>query len=73
AQFSHLAQYSRGFWGTLEEEPDGSVIVTFFAPDINAAASNVLAYGPAVMVLEPREVCQMVQEWARLVMDLYQL
>jgi predicted DNA-binding transcriptional regulator YafY len=70
-QFTHLAKYGRGYWGTHEEQPDGSVIVTFNAPDVYAAASNALAYGPGVTVLEPLEVCQMVQEWAREVTNLY--
>ena len=70
-QFSHLAQYGRGYWETLEEQPDGSVIVTFNAPDVHAAASNVLAYGPAVTVLEPPEVRQTVKEWAQATVELY--
>jgi len=70
-QFAHLAQYGRGYWGTLEEQPDGSAVVSFDAPDIHAAASNVLAYGPAVTVLEPPEVRELVREWARAAADLY--
>ncbi|PKN94057.1 MAG: transcriptional regulator [Chloroflexi bacterium HGW-Chloroflexi-6] len=72
AQFAHLAQYARGYWETLEEQPDGSVVVTFNAPDVYAAASNTLAYGPAVTVLEPPEVRQMVQEWAQQTVSLYE-
>jgi predicted DNA-binding transcriptional regulator YafY len=70
-QFSHLAQYGRGYWEAFEEQPGGSVVVTFSAPDVYAAASNVLAYGPAVTVLEPPEVRQMVKEWAQTAADLY--
>lgn len=70
-QFAHLAQYARGYWELLEEEPDGSVVVTLSAPDIYAAASNAMAYGPAVTVLEPPEVCQMVKEWAHATAELY--
>jgi predicted DNA-binding transcriptional regulator YafY len=71
AQFAHLAKVGRGYWEVFEEQPDGSVVVTFSMPDVYAAASNALAYGPAVTVLEPREVRQMVQEWARATADLY--
>ncbi|MCG2785582.1 MAG: YafY family transcriptional regulator [Anaerolineae bacterium] len=71
AQFAHLAQYARGYWETLDEQPDGSVMVTFSAPDVYAAASNALAYGPAVIVLEPPEVCQMVKEWAQATSEFY--
>ena len=71
AQFAHLTKFGRGYWEVLEEQPDGSVVVTFSAPDVYAAASNALAYGPAVTVLEPPEVRQTVQDWARAVAELY--
>lgn len=70
-QFVHLAAMGREYWETLEEQPDGSVIVTFGAPDVNAAASNALAYGPAVLVLEPVEVRNTVREWARWTSEQY--
>jgi predicted DNA-binding transcriptional regulator YafY len=70
-QFAHLVQYGRGYWEALEEGADGSAVVTFSAPDVHAATSNALAYGPAVTVLEPPEVRQMVQEWARAAAELY--
>ena len=69
--FAQLAQYGRGYWETLEAQPDGSVDVTFSVPDVHAAASNALAYGPAVTVLEPPEVCRVVQEWAQETAKLY--
>jgi predicted DNA-binding transcriptional regulator YafY len=71
AAFAHLAQYARGYWESLEEQPDGSVVVTFSAPDVYAAASNALAYGPAVIVLEPGEVRQIVKEWAQTTSEFY--
>ena len=71
-EFVHLAQYGRGFWEKLEEQPDRSVIVTFNAPDVNAAVSNALAYGPAVTVLAPPEIRQMVKNWAHETMKLYE-
>ena len=71
-EFVHLAQYGRGFWERLEEQPDGSVLVTFNAPEVNAAVSNALAYGPAVTVLSPPEVRQMVKAWAQETAKLYE-
>jgi predicted DNA-binding transcriptional regulator YafY len=71
-QFAHLAKVGRGYWELFEEQPDGAITVTFNAPDIYAAASNALAYGPAVTVLEPLEVRKMVHEWARAAAELYE-
>jgi predicted DNA-binding transcriptional regulator YafY len=48
-----VAMDNRFFWDTLEEQPDGSVLVSFSAPDLDWAASTALAYGPIVEVLEP--------------------
>jgi len=70
-QLSHLAQYARGYWETLEELPDKSILVTFLAPDLYAAASNALSYGPGVVVLEPPEVRCMVHDWAQATADMY--
>jgi predicted DNA-binding transcriptional regulator YafY len=71
-EFAHLAQHGRGYWETLAEEPDGAALVTFSAPDVYAAASNALAYGPAVTVLSPSEVRQTVRKWAQTTAELYQ-
>ncbi|MFO7654079.1 MAG: YafY family protein [Candidatus Krumholzibacteriia bacterium] len=70
-EFAHLAQHGRGYWETLAEEPDGAILVTFSAPDVYVAASNALAYGPAVTVLAPPEVRQTVQAWAKATVTLY--
>lgn len=70
--FAHLAQYGRGYWESLEEGADGAVTVTFSAPDVYSAASNALAYGPAVTVLEPSEVAQAVRAWAKETAKLYE-
>jgi predicted DNA-binding transcriptional regulator YafY len=71
SQFAHLAKLGRGYWDVLEEQSDGSVVVTFKTPDVYAATSNALAYGPAVTVVEPPEVRQMVKEWAQAAANLY--
>ncbi len=70
-EYASLARMGRGYWEEMEAQADGSTIVTFFSPDVYAAASNALAYGPAVTVLDPPEVCRVVYEWADLVAGLY--
>jgi predicted DNA-binding transcriptional regulator YafY len=72
-QFAHLATMGRGYWEQLEAQPDGSVIVTFYAPDVYAAASTSIAYGPTVIILDPPEVRRMVKEWAQAAVNLYSL
>jgi len=71
-QFAEAARYSRGYWETFEEQPDGAVLVTLVAPDPNWAVSSVLAYGPVVTVLDPPEIRQMVSDWAQATMKLYE-
>jgi predicted DNA-binding transcriptional regulator YafY len=68
---AHLAHYGRGYWESFEEQPDGSIDVSFPAADMHTAVSNVLAYGPAVTVLHPPEVQQKVSEWAQAITTLY--
>ena len=48
------------------------MLVTFSTPDLEWAASTVLAYGPLVTVLEPVELRTKVQEWAQAILALYQ-
>jgi len=63
-------EYAMG-WDSTESQPDGSLIVTMKAPNVMWAASNALAYGPSVTVLEPEEVRRTVQEWAQATAALY--
>jgi len=51
---AHLGLSDYLAWDTLEEQPDGSVIVAFSVPDLEWAASAVLSYGSLVEALEPR-------------------
>jgi predicted DNA-binding transcriptional regulator YafY len=69
AEFKQLALDNRSWWETLEEQPDGSIVVTTLIPDVLWAASIALSFGPAVEVLEPDEVKQQVIEWAQAVID----
>jgi predicted DNA-binding transcriptional regulator YafY len=72
-QFAGMARNNGPFWESLTEQPGGFVAVTFQAPDLAWAASTALAYGPAVEVLDPPELRQMVAGWAEAVVGLYQI
>lgn len=66
-----FALANRGYWDAATEQPDGSVEVTFLAPDLTWAASTALAYGPLTTVLDPPELRQMVGEQALAIANLY--
>ena len=66
-----LARLNRLFWSELVEQADGSLLATFPAPDLNWAASTILAYGPAAEVLDPPELRQLVHAWAQAIITLY--
>ena len=59
-----LALDDRAFWDTLDEQADGSVIVTFVMPDLDMAARMALGYGPHAVVLEPDELRHLVRKQA---------
>ena len=60
-----VALDNRAYWDTLEKQPDGSVIVGFATPELEAAASVVLSYGYPAVVLEPADLRELVRERAR--------
>jgi predicted DNA-binding transcriptional regulator YafY len=62
-EFADLLAGNHSYWETMERQADGSVEVTFAAPTLEWAASNTLAYGPALEVLEPKALRLMVAEW----------
>ena len=68
---THFARLNRFAWSEFAEQSDGSLLVTFPAPDLNWAASTVLAYGPLVEVLDPPELRQLVRVWAQAIVNLY--
>jgi predicted DNA-binding transcriptional regulator YafY len=68
-ELKQLALSNRSLWETLEEQPDGSIVVTMTNPDALWASSIVLSFGPAVEILEPEEVKHTVVEWAQAVID----
>jgi predicted DNA-binding transcriptional regulator YafY len=61
----------RAFWNTADEHPDGSVIVAFAVPKLEAAVRIVLSYGPSATVLEPDELRALVSERARAIASQY--
>jgi len=63
ADSTWLFKGNHSYWESIEEQADGSLIVSFSAPALEWAASTVLAYGPAVEVLEPPELRRMVAAW----------
>lgn len=71
AETAHVALFNRAYWESVQEEPDGSVVVTYSAPEMNWAASTALAYGPIVEVLEPPELCRVLTEWAEAITSIY--
>ena len=54
----------RAMWDSLDEQDDGSVIVTLAVPNLEAAARMVLSYAPHAVVLEPDELRHRVRERA---------
>ena len=72
SQAAFIARSNRSSWEALEEQPDGSVVVTLLTPDLGWAASTALAYGPLVTVLEPSELRKKVSEWAQAIAGLHQ-
>jgi predicted DNA-binding transcriptional regulator YafY len=67
-----LALDDRAMWDTVDECPDGSVIVTFAMPNLEVAARAVLSYGPDTVVLEPEELRRLVSEQCQAVAALYE-
>lgn len=54
----------RAIWKQYEEQPDGAVLVSFTAPDLEAAVGIVLRYGYLATIEEPAELRRRVQERA---------
>lgn len=68
------ASFARDYqaqWEEMQEMPDGSVVVTYTAPDLNWAASTVLAYGGLAVAEEPPELRERVREWAQGIVGQY--
>jgi predicted DNA-binding transcriptional regulator YafY len=70
-QAARTARLNKPYWDSLEEQADGSVIVSMSAPDLNWAVSSILFHGPLVTVLEPPELRALLCRSAQAVADLY--
>jgi predicted DNA-binding transcriptional regulator YafY len=60
-----VAQDNRAFWKSIEEQPDGAVVVTFEAADREAAAGMVLRVGFPAAIVEPVGLLELVRQQAR--------
>lgn len=70
-EVSTMALDDRYFWETVEDQPDGSVIVTQAFPNLDSAARTALSYGPYAIVLKPEELRRLVSERARAIAAQY--
>lgn len=64
AEGAWLARDGRSYWQSMHTQEDGSVIVTFEMPELQAATAMALSYGSLAEVLEPASVRNMVYEQA---------
>ena len=65
------AQEEGWSWDTVEQQPDGSLVVTFGATDLAWAARVALWYGPQVEVLEPKELRRRIKDLAIAIAERY--
>jgi predicted DNA-binding transcriptional regulator YafY len=66
-----VARYNRSYWQTFDEQPDGSAVVTYSAPDLIWASSTALSYGPLVVVEEPQALVELMRAQAQELLALY--
>ncbi|MBI9047106.1 MAG: WYL domain-containing protein, partial [Anaerolineaceae bacterium] len=71
-EFVYLAHYAQFAYIEKNTLADGSLEVAFKAQDIYWAASSVLSFGPAVIVLGPQELKDIVAQWAQSIAELNQ-
>jgi len=72
AEGAHVAKSNIAGWETLTENPDGSVDVILSAPDLTWLASMTISFANWVTVLDPPELRDMIRDWARSVVELYE-
>jgi predicted DNA-binding transcriptional regulator YafY len=70
-QCAHVALDDRELWETVELQPDGGVLVELAVPDMDWAASTVLAFGPIAEVLDPPELRDLVRARAEEIVKLH--
>ena len=59
-----VAQDNRAYWNSIDEQPDGAVVVTFEAADLDAAAGMVLRVGFPAAIVEPVGLLELVRQQA---------
>jgi predicted DNA-binding transcriptional regulator YafY len=69
---AHMVMSNRIIWESVEENSDGSTVVTLNAPDLPWLTSMALSFANWVTVLEPFELREMVRSWAEATAKLYQ-
>lgn len=69
--WGHLALNNRAMWETIAEQSDGAVVVTLLAPDLIWVAVTAFGFGPTLVVEEPPELREIVQDWARALIASY--
>jgi predicted DNA-binding transcriptional regulator YafY len=67
-----MALDQRAYWDSLEEQPDGSIIVTFTVPELEVALNIVLGRASLATVLEPEALREMALERAREMVARYE-
>jgi predicted DNA-binding transcriptional regulator YafY len=72
AKAAHLAIGNKAIWESFKENPDGTIDVTMTAPDLPWLASMTLSFSNWVTVLDPPELREMVRDWARAILELYE-
>ena len=73
AEAAQMVRNDPAFWETVEEQPDGAVIViTSIESNLHWAAQIVLGLGPNVEVLEPPELRRLVSDWANIIAARYE-
>lgn len=65
ASAASVALDNRAFWESIEEQPDGAMIVTFATADLEAAAGLVLRIGYPGEIVEPEELRELVRIQAK--------
>jgi predicted DNA-binding transcriptional regulator YafY len=60
-----VALNNRAHWESLDPQPDGAMVVTFAAPNLEAAAGVVLRRGFPATILEPEALRALVRAQAR--------
>ena len=67
-----MALDNRAYWDSLEEQPDGSIMVTFTVPELEVALNVVLGRASLATVLEPEALREMVRERAKAIVAWYE-